>query len=345
MTSNHLDWDNLRYFLAVARTNRLTDAARRLGQDRTTIGRRISTLEDGFGSKLFERRFGGYHLTEAGQSLLRNAEAIERTVCEIQRDLVGNKERIEGTVRVGAPDEFGSLFLARHIGEIRRLHPNLKLELIVPPYAMNVSKREVDISITVERPTEGRLFARKLIAYELRIYAVRDYLESHPPIESPGDLSMQTWIGYGSEFAPMTKLGHVSQGDWGLTPHITCSSLVGQLTATLSGAGISMLPRYLADREPSLIPILDEVIKTTRSYHMIVHADLRDLPRIRIASDFIAQSVAKARSLFLPSVSRFSRHVGPAPLEIEAPPEGHSNTREMMAKRVACLSQSQGAGS
>jgi DNA-binding transcriptional LysR family regulator len=304
MTGKHLDWDNLRYFLAVARAGKLTVAARRLGQVHTTVGRRISALEAGFGSKLFERRLEGYHLTEAGQRLFHNAEVVESSVCQIQRDLMGNKERIEGTVRVGAPDEFGSLFLATHIGEMRRLHPNLKIELIVSPHAMSVSKREVDISIAHGRPTEGRLFARKLVDYELRIYAVRSYFETHSPIETPSDLSRQTWIDYGSEFIPAAQLGPIPRGDWGVTPQITCSSLVGQLTATLSGAGISMLPRYIADREPSLIPILDEIIKTTRPYHMIVHEDLRDLPTIRIASDFIARRVAEARSLFMPSVAR-----------------------------------------
>ena len=80
---------------------------------------------------------------------------------------------------------------------------------------MSVSKREVDISIAVERPTEERLFARKLVDYELRIYAVRDYREAHSPIETPGDLSRQTWIGYGNEFMPTAKLGPLSRGDWG----------------------------------------------------------------------------------------------------------------------------------
>jgi DNA-binding transcriptional LysR family regulator len=337
MTGKHLDWDNLRYFLAVARAGKLTDAARRLGQVRTTVGRRISALEDGFGSKLFERRLEGYHLTEAGQRLFHNAEAVESSVCEIQRDLVENKERVEGTVRVGAPDEFGNLFLARHVGEMRRLHPNLKIELIVSPCAMSVSKREVDISITVERPTEGRLFARKLVDYELRIYAVRDYLETHSPIETPGDLSRQTWIGYGSEFTPTAKPGPVPPEDWGLTPQITCSSLVGQLTATLSGAGISMLPRFIADREPSLIPILGEIIKTTRPYHMIVHADLRDLPRIRMASDFIAQRVAEARSMFMPSVARFTRRMVTVPIEIGVAQDGHSTSCNLTVTRTALV--------
>jgi DNA-binding transcriptional LysR family regulator len=307
MTGEHLDWDNLRYFLAVARAGRLTVAARRLGQDHTTVGRRISALENDFGSKLFERRPAGYHLTEAGQRLFDKTEVMESSVCEIQRDLAAGRKHIGGSVRVGAPDDFGSLFLARHIGEMHRLHPNLKIELIISPYALSLSKREVDIAISVDRPTEGRLYARKLADYELRLYATRDYLDAHSPIETPHDLSRQTWIGYVSEFVPTPTLDCVSEAFPGVIPQIKCSSLVGQLKATLSGAGVSMLPRFIADQEPSLVPVLADVTTATRAYHMIVHADLRDMPNVRIASNFIAQKVAGARSFFMPPTAWSAR--------------------------------------
>jgi DNA-binding transcriptional LysR family regulator len=112
MTGEHLDWDNLRYFLAVARAGKLTAAARRLGQDHTTVGRRIASLESAFHSKLFERRPDGYRLTEAGQRLYENVQTLESSVWEIQRDLVGQTQHVEGVVRIGAPDDFGNLFLA-----------------------------------------------------------------------------------------------------------------------------------------------------------------------------------------------------------------------------------------
>src|ERR1700746_2261356 len=104
MTSEHLDWDNLRYFLAVARAGKLTAAARRLGQDHTTVGRRIASLESAFRSKLFERRPEGYRLTETGQRLYENVKTLESSVWEIQRDLAGQTQQVEGVVRIGAPD-------------------------------------------------------------------------------------------------------------------------------------------------------------------------------------------------------------------------------------------------
>jgi DNA-binding transcriptional LysR family regulator len=303
MTEN-LDWDNVRYFLAVARAGKLTAAARRLGQDHTTVGRRIATLENAFHSKLFERRPQGYHLTETGQKLYRKAELMESSVWEIQRDLAGCTQQVEGLVRIGAPDDFGSLFLAKHLGKLQRLHLGLKIELIVLPYTLSVSKREVDIAISTERPTEGRLFARRLTDFEMRLYAAREYLDAHGPIGSTVDLSRQLWIGCVNDFNAALSLDSLPGLDFALTPRFTCSSVIGQLAAAVSGAGVSMLPRYAADQEKSLVPILPNVIRATRAYHMIVHDDLRDLPRVRTAANYIAQTAAEARSLFNPSLNR-----------------------------------------
>ena len=208
MTGEHLDWDNLRYFLAVARAGKLTAAARRLGQDHTTVGRRIASLESAFRSKLFERRPEGYRLTETGQRLYENVKTLESSVWEIQRDLAGQTQQVEGVVRIGAPDDFGNLFLAKHIGELQSLHPGLKIELITLPYTLSVSKREADIAIGVERPAEGRLFVRRLTDFEMRLYATRDYIDAHGPIDRPSDLARQTWIGPVSDFNSTSARGH-----------------------------------------------------------------------------------------------------------------------------------------
>jgi DNA-binding transcriptional LysR family regulator len=304
MTSEHLDWDNLRYFLAVARAGKLTAAARRLGQDHTTVGRRIASLESAFQSKLFERRHDGYHLTEVGQRLHENVNALESSVWEIQRNISGRTQHVEGLVRIGAPDDFGNVFLAKRIGELRVLHPGLKIELITLPYTPSVSKREVDIAIGTERPIEGRLFVRKLTDVEMRLYASRDYIDTHGPIDGAADLARQMWIGSVSDFNSAPLLNATTGLDCTPTLRFTCSSFAGQLAAAVSGAGVAMLPRYVADRETSLTAVLPDVVKATQAYHMVVHADLRDMPRVRAAANYIAQKVIEARARFVPSLAR-----------------------------------------
>src|ERR1700685_3406732 len=233
MTSEHLDWDNLRYFLAVARAGKLTAAARRLGQDQTTVGRRIASLESAFRSRFFERRPEGYRLTETGQRLYENVKTLESSVWEIQRDLAGQTQQVEGVVRIGAPDDFGNLFLAKHIGELQSLHPGLRIELITLPYTLSVSKREADIAIAVERPEEGRLFVRRLTDFEMRLYASRDFVDAHGPIDRPSDLARHRWVGSVSDFDATALLDAATGLDCAPTLRFTCSSFAGQLTAAM----------------------------------------------------------------------------------------------------------------
>src|SRR5271156_5896687 len=154
----------------------------------------MAGLEVALRSKLFERRPDGYRLTETGQRLYEKVKSVESSVCEIRRDFAGQTQHVEGVVRIGAPDDFGNLFLAKHIGELQRIRPGLKIELITLPYTLSVSKREADIAIAVERPVEGRLFVRRLTDVEMRLYATRDYIDTHGPIDRPSDLARQTWI-------------------------------------------------------------------------------------------------------------------------------------------------------
>jgi len=312
MTGEHLDWDNLRYFLAVARAGKLTAAARRLGQDHTTVGRRIASLEGAFRSKLFERRPEGYRLTELGQKLYENVKTLESSVWEIQRDLAGQTQEVEGVVRIGAPDDFGNLFLAKHIGALQSLHPGLKIELITLPYTLSVSKREADISIGVERPAEGRLFVRRLTDVEMRLYATRDYIDAHGPIDQASDLARQTWIGPVSDFNSTALADTASELDCTPTLRFACSSFAGQLAAAINGVGLAMLPRYVADQEESLAPVLPDIVNTMRAYHMVVHADLRDLPRVRTVTNYIGQKVSEARALFAPSPIRSTQSKTPS---------------------------------
>jgi DNA-binding transcriptional LysR family regulator len=312
MTSEHLDWDNLRYFLAVARAGKLTAAARRLGQDHTTVGRRIVSLERAFQSKLFERRPDGYRLTEVGERLYENVDALESSVWEIQRNIAGRTQHVEGLVRIGAPDDFGNMFLAKRIGELQGLHPGLKIELITSPHTLSVSKREVDIAIGIERPVEGRLFVRKLTDVEMRLYANRDYIDAHGPIDEAPDLARQMWIGSASDFNAAALLDAATGLDGVPAPRFTCSSFAGQLAATVSGAGLAMLPRYVADQETSLTPVLPDVAKATQAYHMVIHADLRGLARVRTVANYIAEKVSEARARFVPSRARSSQSKAPS---------------------------------
>ncbi|MBP7670563.1 LysR family transcriptional regulator [Ferrovibrio sp. MS7] len=300
MTRTEFDWDNLRYFLAVARSGRLTAAARSLGQDHTTVSRRIAALETAFGSPLFERQPQGYRLTKAGQQLMAFAESIERTTIRAAKELSGAAATIAGSVRVGAPDGFGGSFLGPRLGRIVERHPDLQVELIAMPRIFSLSKREADIAIGLACPKEGRLYARKLTDYRLELFAAPSYLAAHGTPASANDLHQHRLIGYADEYIFSPELDYLPLISAGLKARIRSSNLIAQLNATAAGAGICVLPCFMAAGNPELVRVLPEQVSLTRTFWLITHADLHDVAWVKAAGDIIAEMVQAERGLFMP---------------------------------------------
>ena len=292
------DWNDLRYFLSVARTGRLTAAAQRMGTDHATISRRVTALERELGADLFSRSPRGYALTGAGERLLIHAEKIESAAASVQNDIAGEKFSLTGAVRIGAPDGFGAYFLAPRIGELTQRHPQLELQIVAMPRVFSLSKREADIAIGLERPRKGRLFSRKLTDYSLHVYASRDYLDQHPPIRSRDDLRRHPMIGYIPELIFTPELEYLKEIADDLTPHLSSTNLFGQMGATQAGVGLCILPDFLAMDAPDLIPVLADKIELVRTFWIMAHLDARDSARIKTTIEFIADLVKENRARF-----------------------------------------------
>lgn len=292
------DWNDLPSFLAVARSGRLTAAAQRLQIDHTTLSRRISALEHALKAKLFDRSPSGYTLTEQGRRLLPTAEDMERLALGAQESVGGSAASVEGQVRIGAPEGFGSYFLAPRIAALKALHPGLVVQLVAATAVFSLSKRDADIVISVSRPPAGRLIVSKLTDYDLGLYAAPAYLDAHPPIASAADLRAHSFVSYIGEllhFPELDFLQHVAPE--GVTS-VESSNLLAQLRATLAGAGLCVLPAFLAGEEGGLVRVLPDEVSLTRSLWLIVHQDLAELARIKAVMRFIKEEVAAARGTF-----------------------------------------------
>jgi DNA-binding transcriptional LysR family regulator len=300
------EWSDLRFFLAVARTGRLTVAAARLGVEHSTVSRRIAALEATLGAKLFDRRPHGYGLTAAGERLMSTAEGMESLALAAQGTIGGGALCVAGTVRIGAPDGFGTFFLAPRIAALAETHPDLDIQLLAMPRLFSLSKREADLAISLSRPKEGRLHARKLTDYRLHLYASRGYLARHGAIESRATLERHAFIGYVDELIYAPELDYAPLVAKDLRVRVKSSSLVAQLTATRGGAGVCVLPCFMGalfggEGADALVPVLKDEVSITRTFWLITHTDMRDLARIRVAADFIAEEVQKGRGVFLNS--------------------------------------------
>jgi DNA-binding transcriptional LysR family regulator len=181
------NWDDFRYFLAVARAGTLSGAAEMLGTEHTTVARHVSALEDGLNIRLFHKSNSGYELTPEGERVLNAVENMESIVLSYKSD-ESDLGQISGLVRIGAPDGFGSVFLAPRMAELTRRHPNLEVEIYAAARVFSLSKREADIGISLATAEHMRVASRRLTDYRLQIYATRQYLEASAPILSQKDL-------------------------------------------------------------------------------------------------------------------------------------------------------------
>ncbi len=292
-----MNWDDVRIFLAVARTGQLLGAARNLGINHATAGRRISALEESLQTQLIVRKTSGCDLTPEGEVFLRSAERMESEMAAAQANIGQVDAALAGTVRIGAPDGFGVSFLAPRLGNLIARHPALKIQLVPVPRAFSVSQREADIAITLGRPEQGRLISSKLTDYSLGLYASDDYLEKQGVPQSTDDLTMHRTIGYVEDLIFSASLNFASEINRTMEASFEISSAIGQTEAVRSGAGIGVLHTYIARQYPELRRILPEV-NIRRSYWTVYHESARNLARVRTALEFLQEIVNQERSVF-----------------------------------------------
>jgi DNA-binding transcriptional LysR family regulator len=292
------NWDDLRYFLAVARTGTLSAAAAQLGTEHTTVARHIHALEDELNSRLFHKSNSGYGLTDAGERLIAGAEALESAYVFAKAAASSEGQTIIGTVRIGAPDGFGSVFLAPRVRSLTDRHPQLEIEILPSARLFSLLKREADIAIGLSSPEHMRVVSRRLTDHQLYVYASRAYLNEAAPIVAREDLKKHPFIGFVEEllFAPQLNYPDLIGAD--VEPRIRSTNVLTQLHATLSGSGLCMLPAFVASGYPTLAPVLPEQVSLTRPLHMHIHEDHRRAAHVREVAAFIAAQVERNRSLF-----------------------------------------------
>jgi DNA-binding transcriptional LysR family regulator len=205
---------------------------------------------------------------------------------------------VSGTVRVGAPDGFGVAYLAPRLVTLSELYPELSIELVPVPRSFSLSRREADIAVTLERPRQGRLVARKLTDYTLGLYAARSYLERYGTPGAAEELAGHRLVGYVEDLIFSDALNYTDLFLSGWRSKIAVSSAMGQTVAVRSGAGIGILHGFMARAEAGLVPVLPD-LTIKREYWLVVHEDVRALRRIKIVADFLSDLVKGDAAIFV----------------------------------------------
>jgi DNA-binding transcriptional LysR family regulator len=201
-------------------------------------------------------------------------------------------------VRIGAPEGFGSYFLAPRIAALKDRFPQLVVQLVAASAVFSLAKREADLVVSVSRPPSGLLTVSKLTDYDLGLYAAPAYLQRCPPVATAADLGRHRFVSYIGDllhFPELDFLQHVAPGG---STSVQSSNLVAQLRATLAGAGLCVLPGFLAAEEQGLVRVLPGEVSLTRSLWLIVHQDLAELARVKAAVRFLRDEVEAAQALF-----------------------------------------------
>ena len=286
-----MNWDDYRYFLAVARTGRLSAAGQQLGVDHATVGRRVKALENNLDTKLFDRSPQGYCLTDDGIKLVNVTETMESSAISAQAELGGHHKTISGAIRIGASEGIAASVLAKCAGELCRKHPELEIQIVALPRTFSLSKREADIAIALSPPTSGRLKFRKIADYHLHMYGTNSYLSAHETIKTIEDLTKVRGIGYVADLIYDKELDYIPHVSPDIKPHLTSTSVHVQLQATLNDAGVCILHDFMAAPHKQLQKVLPDQISFTRSFWYVVHEDYAKLERVKVVSDAIIEGI------------------------------------------------------
>ena len=291
-----MDWDNLRYFLELARAGTLQSAARRLEVDHTTVARRIQALEKQVGSPLFTREAGGHRLTEAGRRLQPQVEAMENAFRSVESATPPSPEGLSGVVRIGATEGFGTVVLAPQLALFARQHPNLVIDLLAMPRLVHLSRREADIVISLERPARGPVVVTKLTDYTLRLYASKAYLAQHGAIKSRDDLRGHSFISYVDDLLFSKELQFL---DGLYKPDafaLRSTSILAQHRAVAAGAGIAVLPAFIAEADAQLQRVLPSQANFTRTFWMSMPAETKHLARMQTVWNFLKDTAESQKA-------------------------------------------------
>lgn len=295
-----LNWDDVRIFLAVARSGRFITAGQKLGMDHTTVARRISSLETSMGSRLLDRSPRGVTLTLEGKRLLGHAQRVEEEMLAASEDVSHADERLAGPVRLATPAGLGTYVIAPHIGEFVNAYPEIELSLIPESKAFSLAQREADILIGLNRPLHGNLVSQRLADYWLGLYASQDYLDRTPAITSAADLAAHDFVWSVSDlvdFSELKVLDHIARDS---RIALRSSSVTVQHIAVASGLGIGLLHGFAAAQDPRLVAVLPDKVREMRTYWLTVHSNYRALPRVRAVIDFLHETVQRHKPHLMP---------------------------------------------
>jgi DNA-binding transcriptional LysR family regulator len=287
------NWDDYRYFLAVARAGSLSGAARRMRVDQSTVGRRLAALEARVGARLFDHTPEGYVLTAAGESVRTDVERLEDGFLAVGRRLAGGDARIEGVVRVAIVETFANTFVVGHLGELRSRHPGLSIELLTGNAPVDLARREADLAVRLGKaPKQPNLVVRQLGVAGFALYGSRDYLARRGRPRLSGGLGGHEVVCYSGELATTPLARFMTEHAKRAEIVLRTNSVASAYEAVAAGLGLGILPCVLGGRG---LERIGSAILGTNPIWSVVHEDLLRNARVHAVLLFLTDRIQRER--------------------------------------------------
>ena len=283
-----MEWDNLRYLLAIARAKSVAGAARLLKVHHTTVFRRLNALEESLGVRLFERLSTGYVLTQAGEEMHQTAVEIESKITTLNRHISGQDRQLKGSIRVTTTSTLLHYLLTPCFAAFMREYPAIKLEILESNQQYNLTKRDADIAIRTTNNPPEHLVGRKIARAAVSIYGSKNYLAANKKIE---ELAEYSWIGVEESLERAMYGNKLTK----LLPQIEVqyrvNTLMGISSALLNNMGLGLLFCFMGNNEPNLQSINSPIPELAKDLWILTHPDLRHVARVSIFIDFIGEAL------------------------------------------------------
>lgn len=285
-----MNWDDLKYFLAVARCGVVSTAAKSLGVNHTTVSRRISALEEKLGSRLFERGPNGFRLSLAGEEVVELAEKMEAQASKLDRHFQGRDKSLTGVIRITAPQTLLLTLFADIIGDFAKLYPDIRVECHAGDEVVSLARREADIAFRVTDTPQDSLIGRRIGAMGYAVFAAPDYLtrmEGRP-------MSERGWIGW---FTDRTAPTWVEEFMPGAPCVARTNEAMSKAAFAAQGMGYALLGCPMGAATPGVVQVSDPQTYPGFDLWMLTHQDMRSTARLRVFKDFAYNALKQKRKL------------------------------------------------
>lgn len=284
------DWEDLRYFLALARHGSLSAAARALKVSHATVARRVASLEAALQAPLFDRRADGYAPTARGRRVEVLARSMEEAA-QASADMAVVDAGLSGLVRLTMAGSMAERFVADRLSDFHKQHPRIDLEIVVESRVISLSRREADIAVRFGRPKDSELLARRLSSVAFSFYASRSYAKALGKNPSPA------MIGFDDESNFIADAAWLNREFPQARFIVRTNSQATQAAAARAGLGVAQLPLHVGGDDPRLVPVKLAKNPPDREIWMLLRKDVARLPRVRAVADYLAAMFHRDRRI------------------------------------------------